>query len=50
MNEPTKNPLDTTEKKQWQTLELKVLDVPSATRTGTRRLDPLEGFFDYRPS
>ncbi len=41
---------ETMDKKPWQTLELKVLDVPSATMTGTRRLDPLEGFFDYRPS
>lgn len=36
--------------KPWQTPELKVLDVPSATLTGTGRLDPLENIFFYRPS
>lgn len=50
MNKPTHTPSETLDKKQWQTPELKVLDVPSATMTGAGRLDPLENFFNYRPS
>ncbi|MEP5153094.1 hypothetical protein [Planktotalea sp.] len=50
MTNTTKTPLDTMDKKPWETLELKVLDVPSETKTGSFRIDPAENFFGYRPS
>ena len=37
-------------KKVWQKLELKQVDVPSATKSGAERLDPAESFFFYRVS
>ena len=37
-------------KKVWQKLELKQVDVPSATKGGVNRLDPGEGFAFYRNS
>jgi hypothetical protein len=37
-------------KKVWQKLELKQVDVPSATKGGAGRIDPGEGFFAYRNS
>lgn len=39
-----------TEKKAWQPLKLETLDVASATKSGTNRLDPAETFVFYRPS
>ncbi|MGH1579287.1 hypothetical protein [Planktotalea sp.] len=50
MTDKIETSLETSQKKAWQSLELKTLDIPTETKTGSRRLDPLEGFFRYRPS
>ena len=44
------NPDNSTEKKTWEALELKVLDIPTATQNGMGRLQPGEGINFYRNS
>lgn len=50
MADTEKKPSESVAKKDWQAPEIKSLDIPSTTKTGSNRLDPLEGFFAYRPS
>ncbi len=45
-----KNDKELADKKVWQSLNLETLSVPSATKSGSNRLDPAETFFAYRPS
>lgn len=38
------------EKKAWESLELKVLDIPTATQNGAGRIQPGESLFFYSNS